>query len=115
MAFLLVYIQEAHPSDGWQVPQNLEQDIVIDQARTEEERGAAAEACALNLRLALPMALDDMANTVDEAYAALPDRLYLVDADGIVRYRSEPGPWGFDMDAWERAILENADNAAEGT
>ena len=107
-----MYIQEAHPSDGWQVPQNLEQDIVFNQPKTEEKRIEAAEACALNLNLKLPMALDDMGNTVDKAYAALPDRLYLVDARGVIRYRSEPGPWGFDVNAWEKVILEEIQKGA---
>ena len=62
-----------------------------------------AEACALNLRLAMPMALDDMNNTVD---AALPERLHLINAEGTIVYRGGPGPWGFDVDAWEKAIRE---------
>jgi hypothetical protein len=101
-----VYIQEAHPSDGWQVPINREQDVVFEQPQTEDERVEVASACVLHLNLAMPMALDDMDNTVDTAYAALPERLYLIDADGRIIYRSGPGPWGFDVDAWEKAIGE---------
>ena len=102
--FLCVYIQEAHPRDGWQVPNNTEQGVVYKQAGSEDERAEIAEACVLNLNLKLPMALDDMSNVVDTAYAALPDRLYLVDREGHIHYRSGPGPWGFDVDAWEEAI-----------
>jgi hypothetical protein len=87
------------------VPQNLEQGVVLDQPKTEKERIGAAEACSIGLDLKLPMALDDMGNTVDEAYAALPDRLYVVASNGKIEFRSEPGPWGFDVDAWEKAIL----------
>ena len=60
----------------------------------------------LNLSLAMPMALDEMSNAVDTAYSALPERLYLIDAEGRIAYRSGPGPWGFDIDAWEKAIGE---------
>lgn len=60
----------------------------------------------LNLNLKLPTVIDDMSNVVDTAYAALPERLYIVDSEGIIRYRSDPGPWGFNVDAWEKAILE---------
>ena len=45
-----------------------------------------------------------MTNAVDEAYAALPDRLYVVDADGRIAYRSGPGPMGFRSDDFEQAI-----------
>ena len=86
------------------MPQNLEQGVVFDQPKTESDRAEAAEACLLGLSFRFPMALDEMSNAVDDAYAALPDRLYLVDAEGIVRYRSDPGPWGFNVDAWEKAI-----------
>lgn len=101
-----MYIQEAHPSDGWQVPQNLEQGIVFDQPKTESDRADVAEACLLNLNFRFPMAIDEMSNAVDNAYAALPDRLYLVAASGTIRYRSDPGPWGFNVDAWEKAIAD---------
>ena len=45
-----------------------------------------------------------MTNDVDLKYAALPDRLYLIGADGRVGYRSGPGPWGFKPDELEEAI-----------
>ncbi len=76
------------------------------QPEAEEERAEVAEACMLGLHLDLPMVLDEMTNEVDTAYAALPDRLYLVDNQGRIRYRSEPGPWGFKVDEWEKAIEE---------
>ena len=76
---------------------------------SEAERVEAAGACMLNLSLTMPMALDEMSNVVDTAYAALPERLYLIDAEGRIAYRSGPGPWGFDIDAWEGAIRETVD------
>lgn len=39
--------------------------------------------------------LDEMDDAVMTAYAALPDRLYLVGLDGRVVYASGPGPFGF--------------------
>jgi len=102
--FLCVYIQEAHPEDGWHIPMNELHDVVYKQHRTEQERADVAEACVLGLDLRMPMALDAMTNEVDRAYAALPERLYVIDADGRIVLRSDPGPWGFDLDAWEQAI-----------
>ena len=65
-----------------------------------------AEACVLGLRFTMPMLLDDITNAVDEQYVALPERLYVIDAAGRITYRSELGPWGFDVDGWERAIRD---------
>jgi hypothetical protein len=99
-----VYIQEAHPSDGWQVLTNLRQGVVYAQPTSEDERAEVAEACVLGLDLKMPMVVDDMSNEVDEAYSALPERLYVIDAEGTIAWRSGPGPWGFDLDGFEAAL-----------
>ena len=36
--FLAVYIREAHPTDGWQVPENLEQNILYKAPTTDAAR-----------------------------------------------------------------------------
>lgn len=87
---------------------NVRDEIVYPQHRNEGERATVAEACVLGLDLEMPMLLDRMSNEVDLAYAALPERLYVIDRAGVVAYRSEPGPWGFDTEAWEKAISEQA-------
>ena len=51
-----------------------------------------------------------MENSTDQAYAALPDRLYLVGMDGKIVYRSGPGPWGFRPDELEAAIAQHLDS-----
>ena len=40
----------------------------------------------------------------DRAYAALPDRLYLIDAEGRIAYKSGQGPMGFKPEELEAAI-----------
>ena len=80
-----MYIQEAHATDGWQVPMNLTDEVVFQQPTNDDERAEVAEACVLRLNFEMPMLLDDMANQVDTAYSALPERLYLLDPEGIIR------------------------------
>jgi hypothetical protein len=103
-AFLCIYIQEAHPDDGWQVLTNLKQEVVYRQHRSLEERAEVAGVCMRALDLEMPVALDEMSDEVDLAYAALPERLYVIDREGRIAWRSEPGPWGFDVDAWDVAL-----------
>jgi type I thyroxine 5'-deiodinase len=86
------------------VLRNLKEGVLYAQPSTEDERAEVAAACQLGMRLQLPMALDRMSNEVERAYAALPERLYVIDPDGAIRWRSGPGPFGFDVAAWERAI-----------
>jgi type I thyroxine 5'-deiodinase len=107
--FFCIYIKEAHPEDEWQVPHNLEDDVVFAQPKTIEERGVIAEACMLKLELKMPTLLDDMNDTTDAAYAAQPERLYVIDTDGNVSYQSGMGPWGFDVASWEKAIEAQLD------
>ncbi len=104
VAFFVVYIQEAHATDGWQVPDNEQEGVVYEQPKTAAEREAVAEACTLGLKLSIPTLIDEMTNEVDRAYAALPDRLYLIDAEGRIAYRSGPGPMGFKPQELEAAI-----------
>ncbi len=83
---------------------NIREDIVYKQPKTEAERAAVAAACMLRVNLRMPMLLDHMSNEVDEAYLAWPDRLFVVDREGILSWRSEQGPFGFDLKSWEQAI-----------
>ncbi len=102
--FFCVYIQEAHPTDGQQSVGNLADRIFFEQPKSVEEREALAQVCVLRLNLRMPMLLDNMSNEVDRLYAALPDRLYLLDENGVVVYRSTVGSPGFDVEAWNTAI-----------
>jgi hypothetical protein len=83
---------------------NVQQRILYAQPRTEAERAEVAGACQLELKLEMPVLLDELSNEVDAAWAALPERLYLVDAGGRIAYRGGPGPFEFDPGEWERAI-----------
>lgn len=83
---------------------NVRDDVVFKQPASVQERADVAQACVLGLRFEMPMVLDELSNAVDEAYSALPERLYVIDETGHIRWRSGPGPWGFDVDGWEREI-----------
>ena len=74
------------------------------QPTTFDQREAVVEACALRLELSIPTLIDDMENSTDQSYYALPDRLYLVGRDGRIAYRGAPGPWGFVAAELEAAI-----------
>jgi hypothetical protein len=92
------------------VPINVDEEVVFAQPKSEEERGHVAESCVLRLDLSIPTLIDDMDNTTDLAYSALPDRLYLVGKDGRIAYKGDRGPLGFQPDALEAAITEYFSN-----
>ena len=94
-AFYVVYIQEAHPIDAWQVGDNLKDDVLVASTKTSDERYAAAGLCVKNMKIELPALLDEADNRVERAYTAWPDRLYVVDRDGRIALKSAAGPFGF--------------------
>lgn len=102
--FHVIYIREAHPDDGWRVPENLKQKIHFREPRTDLERTAVATVCQINLGLEMPMLIDSIDNDIEEKYVSLPMRLYLVGADGRIAYTGDRGPFGFHPDSWEAAI-----------
>ena len=102
--FYVVYVQEAHPTDGCQTDSNIEEGVLYRQHRSYSERESAAQSCSIDLHIGLPVIIEEMDNTIDETYGAAPERLYLVDVDGKVAYHGGTGPHFFDPDEWEEAI-----------
>jgi len=102
--FFLIYIREAHPANGWQVPNNLIEDIVYDEPVTDEERSEIAAACQLALDIGMPMLVDRIDNDVEEKYVGLPMRQFLIDAEGRIAYAGAKGPFGWDDEAFEEAL-----------
>ena len=101
----MVYIEEAHPIDAWQDEDNIKARIFLHSTRTLAERCAVAGSCLTKLGIEFPAVVDDEANTAERAYTAWPDRLYVIDREGRVAYKSKPGPFGFKPDEVGR-ILE---------
>jgi Iodothyronine deiodinase len=54
----------------------------------------------------LPLAIDALDNKVEAAFAAWPERLYVLDPGGKVIFKGGMGPFGFDTDAAEKALRE---------
>ena len=95
VAFLLIYIREAHPTDGRQVPQNVRDRALLPTATSQAQKDDHADTCIRVLDIKFPTLVDKMDNAVELAYAGWPDRLYLIGRDGRVVYKSAPGPAGF--------------------
>jgi hypothetical protein len=103
-SFLFVYIQEAHPSDGWQVKSNEEEDVVFADPKTWNERRQRAAECVNRLGITMPCAVDTIDNKVDELYAGWPERIFVVDRHDTIAYAGGQGPFGFKPKEAERAL-----------
>lgn len=104
MAFFAVYIQEAHPSDIWQMQSNVHQNVIFRNPRSEGERFQVADSCVRTLGIRFPALIDGMDNSVERDFTGWPDRMFLIDREGRIVYKSEPGPFGFHPEQLAAAL-----------
>jgi hypothetical protein len=103
----VVYLREAHPDsivtivkDGKKVLDK------VGQTRSLEERRERAQQFIEAMNLTIPTVVDEEDDCVNRAYAAWPERLYVVGSDGKIAYQGGPGPGGFrvaEVESWLRA------------
>ena len=104
-SFYIVYIQEAHPIDAWQLEDNVKDDVLVATTKTSDERFTAAGLCVRNLGIELPALIDENDNRVERDYTGWPDRLYVIDRDGRIAYKSAAGPFGFKPAAVQETLV----------
>lgn len=104
--FYVVYIREAHALDS-RSPLGGNGNPILEDPVSQSERNEVAAVCMTKLALEpMPALVDDMEDSVNDAYAAWPDRMYLVGRDGTIVYHGGRGPFGFIPEDLEAAILE---------
>ena len=94
---------------------NCENDICYTQPTTLAERVAIARDFAARFDYPLPLAVDDMDNAAEEAFAAWPERLYIVGGDGRIAYKGGLGPFDYEpgeVRAWLETEFPSPDSAA---
>jgi thiol-disulfide isomerase/thioredoxin len=107
-SFYFVYIDEAHAHDVWPLVSNARQNIVHGTAKDAGERTDVASLCVKELKVEFPTLVDDMGNAAADAYTAWPTRLYVVDRDGKIAFKSRPGPFGFEAEGLGQALARLA-------
>ena len=111
-----MYIREAHPDDEWQMNDNETDALIYDQPRTLEERITIARDFVRHMQYTLPIVVDDIDDAAERAFAAWPERIYIVNSDGTIGYKGDVGPEGFlvnEVDEWlqdNRSLATPADD-----
>jgi type I thyroxine 5'-deiodinase len=85
---------------------NIKDKVVFASPKDEEDRAVVAGACVRRLGIKIPAVLDEFGNSTEQAYTGWPDRLYLIDAQGRIAYKSKPGPFGFKADQLAAALAK---------
>lgn len=104
VVFLQVYIREAHATGQWQSTINEREKVELTPASTMEEKHDYAMMCTRKLHLRFGAVVDGLDNAAEKAYSAWPSRVYVIGADGRVRYSSALIEEEFDAGALEKAI-----------
>jgi hypothetical protein len=55
--------------------------------------------------MSMPLLMDEMDDRAGYAYSAVPDRLYVIDRNGQVAYKSGRGPFGFKPGELEQSLI----------
>jgi hypothetical protein len=102
--FLMVYVREAHPTDGWKMESNTRSQVAVAQPKTLAERAAVCDQFCERLAPGMPVVVDDVTDKVGNAYSGMPARMYVIDTAGKVAYQSGRGPFGFKVGEMEQAL-----------
>jgi hypothetical protein len=66
------------------------------QPKRMEDRVAIANDFTQRYKYTVPFGIDEMTNVANDAYAAWPERLYIIDASGRISYKGGNGPFQYD-------------------
>ena len=103
--FVMVYVREAHPTDGWRMESNDRVGATTAQPKSYEERADVAQKCGKLLNIGFPMLVDTIDDTVGARYSGMPGRLYLIGRDGKVAFKSGRGPYLFKPAELEQSLV----------
>ncbi len=101
----MVYVREAHPTDGWRMESNDRVGATTAQPKSYEERADVAQKCGKLFNIGFPMLVDTIDDTVGARYSGMPGRLYLIGRDGKVAFKSGRGPYLFKPAELEQSLV----------
>lgn len=71
-------------------------DVCYAQPKTIEQRVTIANDFIRRYHFPVPFGIDEMTNGANDAYAAWPERLYIIDENGRIAYKGGNGPFKYD-------------------
>jgi hypothetical protein len=80
----LVYTKEMHPVGGWSSDRNDLDHVSVQEAKTMDEKEAAARRCRAALRLNMPVLVDDLDDSAATAFGTFPDGAVVINRDGTI-------------------------------
>ena len=100
-----MYVREAHPIEGWRMESNDRVGVAAAQPTSNLQRVEVATQCHDLLEMSMPVLVDGIDDRVGRAYSGMPDRLYIIDREGKVAFKSGRGPFWFNPAEMEQALI----------
>ncbi|WP_020472650.1 deiodinase family protein [Zavarzinella formosa] len=113
--FVMVYVREAHPTDGWKMEVNTRAGVAVKQPTTTEERVAVCAQFRKKLNPGMTVLVDDITDPAGTAYSGMPTRLYVIDTNGKIAFKNGRGPFGFKPGEMEQALVMSILESEKGT
>jgi hypothetical protein len=79
--------------------------VAVLQPKSEIQRLDVATQCHSLLEMSMPVLVDGIDDRVGRAYSGMPDRLYVIDREGNVAFKSGRGPFWFNPGEMEQALV----------
>jgi hypothetical protein len=79
--------------------------VAVAQPKSNFQRVDVATQCHDLLEMSMPVLVDGVDDRVGNAYSGMPDRLYIIDRDGKVAFKSGRGPFWFNPAEMEQALI----------
>ena len=74
--------------------------VAVAQPKSNFQRVEVATQCHDLLEMSMPVLVDGVDDRVGHAYSGMPDRLYIIDREGKVAFKSGRGPSGSTRRRW---------------
>lgn len=97
--FVMIYVQEAHPDDGWMMKKNYE----ILRHKSIEERIEASKTLRSLLSEDITLYIDTIDNAASMAYSGCPNRILIIEGN-VLTYQNGPGPTSYNFDDLRRSL-----------
>ena len=92
---------------------NEKEDVIYDQPKSLERRVEVAREFIVRMQYDMEVVVDPIDDAVGLAFAAWPERLYVIDEEGRVAYKGGMGPQGFRVDELEQWLRERLATRSE--
>lgn len=109
--WMAVYVEEAHATDEWPISSSrfngTRGPVSIQQAKTQSDRGQAAQAFVQDFSLKMPMWCADIAGKFEVLYAPWPVRLYVMcGTTQRILHIGQPVKCAPDLDCLRHLLLD---------